>query len=483
MKGWRMHVSATWLSAWKRRLGRLRNLYRDPLPRNRELVFEDYVLRFPEIAFIYRAGGIRYESTVTLDLPPDVLSLLNREEHHPLFVNLGLSFAAGHFFLGDFATLRCDCARLEQRDCRLLEGVLQEALGECRYLLGLDPSRPVRVVSSGNVPLRPLPFPRAQNEALLLNGGGKDSCVAAELLKGAGLPFSWMVAYSNEPRTRVIERSGNHECHIIRFELSDDVRRDAVYPWGANPYLYTIAAAGLIVAYLEGYTYMVTGMEHSADDPNLVYKGVGVNHQAGKTSAFENFFNEFVHRSVLEEAKLFSIVRPFTDLRLAEMFSHYRQYFDAFFSCNMGMGTGTWCKACYKCAFTYMALYPFMERQELAGIFGGQLFDIALMRRYMIELATAPIKPWDCVGTREESRLALHYCLKKSPDMDFGEWPRRRDLEKACEDINEQAACRDIMYTFHTPHNIPGCVEQYLRDEAGTSLHKTRQRWPGLVQS
>ena len=456
-------------------------LFRDPLPRNRELVFEDYELRLPGIVFIYRADGIRYESAVTIDLPADCLSVLNREEHHPLFINLGLSFAAGHFLLGDFASVRCECARLEQRDTELLEGILLEALTEFRYQMGLDPSRPVRVVSSGTIPLRPLPFPRAQKKALLLNGGGKDSCVAAELLKSTGLPFSWLSAYMNAPRRRVIDRSGIPESRTISFAPSRDVRRDAVYPWGTNPYFHTIAAAGLIVAYLEGYTYLVTGAERSADDPNLVYKGVGVNHQKGKTSAFENFFNEFVRRSVLEEARLFSIARPFTDLRLAEMFSHHRQYFDAFFSCNVGMGTDTWCKACYKCAFTYMALYPFMERHELVGIFGAQLFDIPLMRRYMIELATAPIKPWDCVGTREECGLALHYCLKKSPDMEFGEYPRRRDLEKACGDLPEQAAFRDIMYTFHTPHNIPDFIEQALRNEAESCLRKTRQRWPGLL--
>ena len=450
------------------------------MPRNRELVFEDYDLRFPEIAFIYRAGGNRYESTVTLDLPPDSLSVLNRDEHHPLFVNLGLSFATGHFLLCDFATVRYECARLKQRDIRLLEVTLQEALTEFRYQMGLDPSRPVRVVSSGRVPLRPVSFPLAQKKALLLNGGGKDSCVAAELLKSTGLQFAWLNAYANTPRFRVIERSGNLETYNVSFKLSSDVQRDAVYPWGVKPYLYTITAAGLIVAYLKGYTYLVSGAERSADDPNLVFKGIGVNHQIGKTSSFENFFNSFVSCSILEGAKLFSIARPFTDLRLAEIFSHYRQYFDAFFSCNVGMGTDKWCKACYKCAFTYMALYPFMDREELTRIFGASLFEIPLMRRYMIELATAPIKPWDCVGTREESKLALYYCLKKSMDMEFDEWPRRRDLEKACDDIREHVACRDILYTFHVPHNIPRFLEQSLRDETESCLRKTKQRWPAL---
>lgn len=483
IRGFCMPMSTTRLSAMKRPLKKAKNFFRDPLPRNKELVFEDYELRFPEIAFTYRVSDTRYESTARIDLPIKKLSELNRDEHHPLFVNMGLAFAAGHFLLSDFATLRCDCAKLERREIELLEGQLLESLTEFRYLMGLDPSRPVRVVSSGLVPLRPIVFPNIEEKALMLNGGGKDTCVCAELLKSVGLRFAWLNARPNATRFRVIDRSGVSEHYSIGFNLSSDVNKDAVYRWGVTPYLYPILSGSLIVGYLTGAKYLVTGNEHSADDPNLIYKGVKVNHQVGKTSTFENFFNEFTCRSILEGAKMFSIARPFTDLRLGEMFSHLPKYFDAFFSCNVGMGTDKWCNSCHKCAFTYMAFYPFFEGKKLVTIFGAELFEIPVIRQYMIELASASIKPWECVGTKEESKLALLYCLKKSPDMEFSEWPKRRDLEKACEDIQEHTVYEQVMSSFLTPHNIPESMEQPLRQIAKSFLEKSTERWPNVIQA
>ncbi len=317
----------------------------------------------------------------------------------------------------------------------------------------------------------------------MLNGGGKDSCVSAELLKGIDLQFAWLNARPNATRARVVEQSGVSENYSIGFSLSDRIYRDAVYPWGVEAYLYPILSASLIVAYLMGFRYLVTGNEHSADDPNLVYKGIKVNHQVGKTSTFENFFNEFTERSILEGATLFSIARPFTDLRLGEMFSHFTAYHDAFFSCNVGMGSGKWCNNCHKCAFTYMAFYPFFEREDLISIFGVDLFELPVIRQYMIELASAKIKPWECVGTMEECKLALHYCLKKQPNVDFSSSPKRRDLEKACADVQENIAYEHVMSTFLTPHNIPKSKEQSLRKIAQSLLEKTTERWPNIVKT
>ena len=80
----------------------------------------------------------------------------------------------------------------------------------------------------------------------------------------------------------VIDRSGNSKNYSINFALGSEVERDAVYHWGTVVYLYAIFSASLIVAYLAGFKYLITGSEHSADDPNLIYKGVEVNHQAEK---------------------------------------------------------------------------------------------------------------------------------------------------------------------------------------------------------
>jgi len=457
------------------------NLFRDPYPRNKQLIFEDYELCFPSIRFFYRAGGKRYTSVARIDLPIELLEQLNRADHHPLFVNLGLSIAPAFFLLGDFESVCCACAKLEAADIEFQEFQLLECLGEFRYLQGLDPSRPVRVTSSSDVALRAISFPNIEEKALILNGGGKDSCVSAELLKCIDLPFAWLNAFPNPPRDRVVASSGVSEAYSVAFTIDEEVARDAVYAWGARPYIYTIFSASLIVSYLKGFKYLVTGMENSADAPNLMYKGVEVNHQAGKTSAFEGFFNEFVQRSVLQDAAVFSIARPFTDLRLAEIFSHFPAYFDAFFSCNVGMGTDKWCNRCHKCAFTYLALYPFIDTETLINIFGEDLFESPELRKCIIEL-TGSMKPWECVGTKEESKLALYYCLQKSPAMDFKVWPKRSDLLRACEDVDVAEAYKNTMSTFLLPHNIPSQLEAPLQIFSQELLEASHEKWPAVLK-
>jgi hypothetical protein len=279
-----------------------------------------------------------------------------------------------------------------------------------------------------------------------------------------------------------MESSGTTEAYSVDFSLSSEVAKDAAYPWGLKPYLPVITAASLIVAYLKGCKYVVNGAEHSADDPNLVYNGVAVNHQSGKTTAFENFTNRMCTNSVLEGVKSFSIARPFTDLRLAEMFSHYPQYNKAFLSCNDGMGKDRWCNSCHKCAFTYIAMYPFLGKHASHEIFGEDLFKKPAIRKFILELTTPGVKPWECVGTLDECRLALHYCLLVSPEMEFDTHPFRADLKNACSDLDLKLSRHENLESFHSPHSIPEHIEGALRREAANMLEKTMSENPAIFK-
>lgn len=467
---------------FKRNIKKVRNLFIDQWPRTKVLVFEGYQLKLPEVEIIYRVNDRRYISVVSIDLQPEELASLNSDEHHPLFFNLGLAFAPSHFLISDFASVHCECANLNADEIDLIEKQILNSLTEFRYLNGLDPSRKVTVTSSGQIRLRPLQFPEAKEKALLLNGGGKDSCVSAELLKKVGLEFAWLSAHPNAARDRVIQSSGVAEAYTVNFKRSPRVTEDAAYPWGLIPYLAAITAASLIVAYVKGFKYIVNGAEHSADDPNLIFKGVPVNHQNGKTTAFDNFINAMCQNSILKGITSFSIARPFTDIRLAEMFSHFSQYNESFLSCNDGMGRDQWCNKCHKCAFTYLALYPFVGESVRRDIFGEELFEKPIIRKYILELTTDGVKPWECVGTLDECRLALHYCLAKSPNMQFPEQPFREELEDACRGFEFEASYVENVETYHLASNIPKHIDTRLRTETASMLEITLSENPDIFK-
>jgi hypothetical protein len=79
-----------------------------------------------------------------------------------------------------------------------------------------------------------------------------------------------------------------------------------------------------------------------------------------------------------------------------------------FKSCNAGSKTDSWCGHCPKCLFTCIILSPFIEEEQLTGIFGKDLFaDVSLKPIFDQLTGMAEEKPFDCVGTVNEVNVAL----------------------------------------------------------------------------
>jgi hypothetical protein len=139
-------------------------------------------------------------------------------------------------------------------------------------------------------------------------------------------------------------------------------------------------------------------------------------------------------------------LRPLYELQIAELFSNLRssrategsvaipeiaassrpgvgtprndgrsgsKYDQVFTSCNIGHGK-SWCGHCPKCAFAYISLFPFMDDYRLKGIFGSDLFEQPEIQQHVLDLVgLGPHKPFDCVGTKEESVVAIALAINK----------------------------------------------------------------------
>jgi len=147
------------------------------------------------------------------------------------------------------------------------------------------------------------------------------------------------------------------------------------------------------------------------------------------------------------------------------MFSNYENYYDAFLSCNRGMRKNIWCKQCEKCAFILLALSAFISDKKLNNIFGENLFLRSNIRKHILRLTTAKVKPWECVGVKEECKLALALCLDSRPSMEFLEWPYRKDLENACKDVNIKPMLKKYCKSFSEQHLLPQIFLDALLDK------------------
>ncbi|MEI7562383.1 MAG: hypothetical protein WCJ39_01290 [bacterium] len=74
--------------------------------------------------------------------------------------------------------------------------------------------------------------------------------------------------------------------------------------------------------------------EKSANEGNTVVDGIEINHQWSKSFAFEEAFSQYLHNYISADLEYFSLLRSMYEIKIAEIFSHYPQYFDVFSSCN-----------------------------------------------------------------------------------------------------------------------------------------------------
>ena len=112
----------------------------------------------------------------------------------------------------------------------------------------------------------------------------------------------------------------------------------------------------------------------------------------------------------------FSLLRPFSELAIAERFVTLTSYHEVFRSCNRAFHINPaerldhWCGHCDKCCFIDLVLAPFLPRATLEGIFGGSepLANPALLEQFRtLAGLTENLKPFECVGDVSECAAAV----------------------------------------------------------------------------
>jgi hypothetical protein len=420
------------------------------------LVYEGWRLDWPEVVYTYRwDGGVLRQTMGLGELPRERLERAPADVVANLLAHAGLAFTRYFFALADFDQVQVEPLDLPAPARRYFEHSLRAGLAEMRYRNGLDPRKPVRLSCSPGAPrYPPAELLDGPPHALLFNGGGKDSAVAGELLREIGLPFTWLTvqspataamrgvaAASGNPRALHVEHRGR------RPELAGAARyHDVVAP--------RLGFVSLLPAWLLGARYVISANEHSANYGNLTVGGVTINHQYGKSLAAERGFAAYVESYLVRGLRCFSLLAPLYELQIAALFARHPGYFPCFLSCNVGQRENRWCGACPKCAFVFLALAAFLDAGALRAIFGADLFAAPRIRHWLRRL-TVERKPFECVGTRREAKLALHLALARQPrppEVSEADWTALGEL---CAGFDPRAAAAEVLGRWDRPHRIP----------------------------
>lgn len=409
------------------------------MPRYREFVFEGY--RFDpqrkELRMDYSLDdAVRFREAVRFDFP-------FKRSHDRTALDAafqGLFLMAGISYYKTYVppTVRIKSFALRPSQARFFEKAYRHGLGEFCYVNELDPVR-VRFPSERRG--RTVGGARRTKElrgALVPVGGGKDSITTAELLKAGGKGFATWTVGDYPFFGPMLKRIGKPHLHATRklspklFELN----RKGAYN-GHVPISGILAFMAAASAILTGRRDVVMSNEHSAEEPNVRYRGLSINHQYSKSFAFEQDFRRYLTEHVSPDLRYFSLLRPYGELKIAKLFAerYADKYRGNFSSCNRNFHIGhrrrsfTWCGECPKCAFVFASFAAFMPKDRLIGIFGKNLFTDPSLRPLFDELiGTHGHKPFECVGEIRETRKALELARRSGeyPELDSWDIPASR---------------------------------------------------------
>jgi hypothetical protein len=322
----------------------------------------------------------------------------------------------------------------------LLEALYSEGLAELAYTNRL-PGLPRPSFDGGASSTRPVtaasriaqPSDTAQR-ILVPIGGGKDSAVALEIVRRSGRECALFSIGDAPPiaRTAAVAKLS----HLIARRTLDPGLRELNAAGAINghvPITAIVTCVALLTAALNGFDAVAMANERSASAGNVVWDGVDVNHQFSKGLRAERLLSAALAEIADAQAaaldarpdrpdagagvqalRAFSVLRPASELAIARAFARMDAYHGAFTSCNAvfrldpELRASSWCCACPKCRFVFLALAPFSEPAHLREVFGRDLLDDEeQFEGFALLSATGGHKPFECVGEEQESLAAM----------------------------------------------------------------------------
>jgi hypothetical protein len=184
---------------------------------------------------------------------------------------------------------------------------------------------------------------------------------------------------------------------------------------GHTPFSAYLAFLSVLVAELFGYREVVVSNERSSNEGNVDYLDSVINHQYSKTFKFEQDFAEYLSKYLITGVNYFSFLRPLYEIQIAALLTQFPETLSKFKSCNRNYKLNSKCGACPKCLAVYIMIFPFLEKGVISRIFQNDPFkNVENLDILKGLIGSGPHKPFECVGTYEETLVGLYLGLDKA---------------------------------------------------------------------
>lgn len=379
---------------------------------------------------VHVSDAEKIEFTEKLHFPeefPDEDSI-SQDLIHACLYNVHLILGISYWKLHCAPVIMISSVPLSKNQATFWNIVYKKGLGEFFYKNNIDFRNLIQFPYDSNAEVESHKI-NVADKSLVGVGGGKDSIVAMELLKeqkkeitgfilegiNESAIISKVVELANLPTLRV---QRTLDPNLFQLNSTGNVHN------GHIPISAIYAFVGILTAALYGYKSIVVANERSANIGNVTYLHEEINHQWSKSQEFEILFQNYVKEFMTPTLQYYSVLRKFSELKIIEMFTRYEKYFSEFSSCNRNFAVtksagAKWCGECPKCAFVYAGLTAFLPRATVLSIFNKNLYaDSSLITLYKQLAGLQDIKPFECVGTFDETKLALYMAYEKKEYAD-----------------------------------------------------------------
>lgn len=396
----------------------------------------DHIVSKHQLSFNYGINDLRFNCTYWFQ----TINLLDIKEKYGDDYFEMMIFHSMAFEANKLCSLKPDIFELRQYEKyytkafeNLWRTIFYNVWGQWRYQNDYpDYKGPQIVLNNSKInskTVEPISILKGDVEGLLFCGGGKDSLASMTILDKISMKYDALV-YTNS-----IYGSASKQLKIIKPLLSNSNSNNQVTQFVFDDFLESpvltlqnelsikelIAAetpssifSSLFWVLGNNYSYIILGHERSADFGNFHWNKTNeeINHQWGKSTEAEELINSYIQKYLISNIKYFSILKPLYDAGIFQIANSRKELIKYTHSCNIEK---PWCCKCAKCAYVWLCFMAYMPIDEINQMFFNKNLlddeDNQMWFRQLLGLTYHT--PFECVGKKEEVRLAFELLKRK----------------------------------------------------------------------
>lgn len=358
------------------------------------------------------------ETSIEINLPKEVSDEILKNNEDYIF-RIGLINALSYWKSYCSPSFKINCGNLSEDELYWWQDIFYDGMGEFRYrnnLLNVSKNDWVKFIFSTNKKEKNIHnFNLIGN--LIAFTGGKDSSLTLGIINENTNSENEIFSINPPANFEKIRSFFNFDKYsetIINRKVHEHLlilnKEGALN--GHTPFSAVVALIGVFVASLNNRKYVIVSNEGSADEVTVL--GTEINHQYSKSFIFEKNFRNYCNLVWPNGPEYFSILRPFTEIGIISLLKKYEDIIPFISSCNIKKRDTLWCGKCAKCFFSFLMFSAVRDTIFAKKVLGINMFEDIENIGMLNELTGfALTKPFECVGTSEESMSAISVILSK----------------------------------------------------------------------